>query len=342
MENTVFIDESGASGILDSTQPVFTLSAIHITEEEAESFCSEHLAAQYARPNRPSEIKFTKLLSLDNVDTLLSINEALLSSRFIRVFAVEKRYSLLCMMAMNSIHAETRIHDNYADLALYLRAKWDELSRKTDMDALLHAYHAAISHKKKDGHYKRDFQNFTLAARDAIAKTHDPALNLVIGGIAELRKADIDEFEQSVGKSDMVAMFMSGLLYEIVNNVKPPIEIVLDKSNHDEPAFEMINLLTIHTTGVSVSSRKSHKSHGLLLADLLAGASRMAAEMIYGYVNNDDQYISFRKSLAEQFKMANAMKFNLTDSPPPVHSRLSDLLVTFGPKGGDKLPPKQY
>ena len=332
MENTVFIDESGASGILDSVQPVFTLSAIHITEEEAESFCSEHLAAQYARPNRPSEIKFTKLLSRDNVDTLLSINEALLSSRFIRVYAVEKRYCLLCMAAMNSIHAEARIHDNYAELALYLRAKWDALSNKADMDSLLRAYYAAISHKELNAQYKRDFQNFVLVARDAIAKTQDPVLNLIIGGIANLREADVSEFEQSIGKLDMVSTFMSGLLFEIVNNVGRPFEIVLDKSNHDEPTFRMINLLATHTSGISVSSRKSHKSYGLLLADLLAGASRMAATMVYGYADEHDRFFSFSKRLAEQFQSANSMMFNLTDSPPTVHSRFNELLETFGPR----------
>ena len=338
MENTVFIDESGASGILDSKQPVFTLSAIHITEEQAREFCMEHLAAQYASHNKPSEIKFSKLLSLDNVDTLLSINEALLSSRFTRSYAVEKRYCLLCMAAMNSIHAEAIIHDHYAEFALYLRAKWDALSNKTDMESLLRAYHAAISHKKVDGYYKRDFEKYVSVAKEAIEKSQDPILNLVFGGVANLRAADVDEFENSVGKSDMVATFMSGLLYEIASNVNSPLAIVLDKSNHDEPAFEMIHLLAANRQGISVDSRKSQKSYGLLLADLLAGASRMAAEMIYGHVNKHDQYTSFRECLAEQFKSSNSMMFNLTDSPPTVQSRFNNLLGTFGPSGIDSIP----
>ena len=332
--NYLFFDESGASGILDLIeQPVFTLSAVNITEEEAVRVCKGTLPHCFSSIGKSKELKLKRLLQSDDAafaSEIIALHERVLSSCFVRSFAVEKRFCLLCMIAMNCIPAEWHLHNHYAELALDLRLRWSQLSLMTDMDGLLKAYYDAISRSELDQHSRRFFSAFAFFAKKVIDETSDRTLREVVGGIAECRPDCVAEFEESVGKTDMVAMSISGILEQALLHVDTPLHLTFDKSCHDDRTFEIIKLLTANREGISFSSINSKLSFGVQLADILAGSSRLAAEWIYGYAAENDIHSDFRKSIANLYKTHDCMMFNLTNRPPTLAERSSGLLNTFG------------
>ena len=311
---TVFVDESGATGLVDFVQqPVFALSTVCIEESSARVLSERYLPRSITRID---ELKHDKLIRRRFAEIrtgLVNIQEIVLGTYPAFSYAIEKRYMALLLLAADCIpgdHPDVFELDRYAHNLLL---KWDRLCGRFDLPMLLRHYYNAIT--CTDAVERKDlFTTFRKDARQAIVMSRDEDLCAVLSGIVALDTTSLEEFEASVGVHDLSQNCIIGLILEMVKELQEPFKLILDSSYHDEVIGSIVSLLATKFPGIVVESGDSKEYHGLQIADIMAGGARFAAELAYGKKYLDDRYNDYRKKILSLYDKTKKMLWQPSSS----------------------------
>lgn len=322
--NTVFIDESGASGITDwERQPVFSLSALCIQENDAVQLCNQYLPTSISVSK--SELKHNKLVRKQDdqiLDELLALQRHLLNNMFVRSYVVDKRYFTLLWLAQNCIPAEDARHNMIEFFAYDVFRRWSDLIQIPAFARLLTCYQRAIVQDETD--IKRDLDSFIVQAAETISAIQLPSLTAILDGIANRNESALEEFMSSIGKLDMVSVCTSGLVCEIFRGVARPTQLIYDRRTDDREVVRIFEGLTNNIQGdMTLTTQKSQMSRSLQLADILAGGARMAAERFYGVKSVSCQNDRYSEELLTMYQEVQCMMYCPDGHPMPLAKRIA-------------------
>ena len=318
----VYIEESGNSGPFNPDQPVFALSALAISDADAER----------VRGLLPSgkkivgELKHTHLCKSKDADIcsgLIAAQTELIRNHPAFVYAVEYRFCIIEKMLMDCIPGDDPRVVLLQEIALDIYGEYDGLKRKFGFDKILKDYHRAISMDPDSADFGPAFSSFVKNLRAATAKSD--ILNYAFGGIAKRDPKCVEEFTLSCGKMNFHLSLMFGLLNELLNVVKDDVRLVFDDSpqfsgiaaGFDTPFFRKVK---------GVESRASHECLGIQLADILAGGARLVGERIFGCNVKRERSAQYCDLLSAIYADANIMLFQPPYLPVPTFARVPELL----------------
>lgn len=312
---TVFVDESGATGLVDFVQqPVFALSAVCIEEPSASALCEKYLPKSLTRIN---ELKHEKLIRRGCKTIragLVAIQETVLNTYPAFSYVMEKRYMALLSLAVDFIPGDIPDVFELGRYAHNLLLKWEHLCGRFDLPILLQHYYDVIT--CNDAVERKDlFTTFREDARRALTKSQDVDLCAVLSGVVSLNPATLEEFEASVGTHDLSQYCIVGLVVEMARELQEPFKLILDSSYHDGTIGNIVSLLTTKLPGIVVASGNSKDYHGLQIADIMSGGARFAAELAYGKKGQGDQYGDYRNRVLSLYDKSNKMLWQPSGSP---------------------------
>lgn len=325
---TVFVDESGATGLVDfAQQPVFALSAVCIEETAASALCERFLPKSLTRID---EMKHARIICREckAIRTgLVAIQESVLNTCPAFSYCMEKRYMALLSLAADCIpgnRPDAFVLDRYAHGLLL---KWDRLCGIFDLPMLLRHYYDAIT-CGNTVERKELFMIFREAARQALIQSQDEDLSAVLSGVVSLDPETVEEFEASVGVHDLSQNCIVGLVAEMAKELQEPFKLILDLSYHDEAIERIVSLLTTNFPGIVVESGNSQDYYGLQIADIMSGGARFAAELAYGKKGLNDQYGEYRSRVLSLYEKSKKMLWQPSGSPVSIVEGIRRLWMT--------------
>ena len=323
---TVFVDESGATGLVDfGSQPVFALSAVCIEEDEARMLCEKLLPH---RMTRLSELKHSRLVGRKYApiqNGLVELQAQVLKNSHSFSYCVDKRYSALISLCADCIPGESPQVLLLPQYAMSLCNKWDRLCDAFDLPGLLHSYYDAVTCGNID-EISCKFEMFIEKVNAALGRCCDEDLHNVLGGIARREKACVNEFKASVGVHDLSQRCIVGVIAEVARELNEPFQLILDASYHDEAVDSMVSLLRFKFPGIVVDSGDSKNYCGLQIADILAGGARFAAEFAYSREGGHKLHLAYSEKILSLYKEYGRMLWCPPSDPPSMVEAVSNLI----------------
>lgn len=311
---TIYIDESGYTGydLLNRQQPFQGASSIDITEDDARALIEKHF------PNtKLTELKHGKLSRRkSNWQSLLSIQEDLLSKHMGFSYTCDKRYLLILMFLDSCV--EPFFYDqgvnfyedgqNYALASLlYYTAPtfWGE----ENFNNLLHSFQEAKKHRTTETVTKLIKQAKSLKGK----KLSENILPLSAG-----YQSCLDEFSESSPDTDAAFIVLFSLISHLEKHIKTKYKIIHDRSNklnkYNELLNFFINLNSNNTfkcteiTSISfplrlsrVEQQDSKDRYGIQLADILIGGLIEYSMSQFGVVGKN----SYNQAIIKLYNDAN-------------------------------------
>lgn len=315
---TVFVDESGATGLVDfGSQPVFALSAVCIEEDDARMLCEKFLPREITKL---SELKHNRLVGRAYApiqDGLFELQAQVLKRCPAYSYCVEKRYSALISLCADCIPGESPQVELLPRYAMFLCNKWERLCDTFDLPGLLHSYYEAATCGNIDERSYR-FEMFIEKVNDALGKCCDEDLHNVLGSIARRDEACVNEFKARVGDHDLSQRCIVGIVAEVARELNEPFQLELDASYHDEAVDSMVSLLRFKFPRIVVDSRDSKNYCGLQIADILAGGARFAAKLAYFRGIEHEHHFAYREKTLSLYKESRRMLW----CPPSITSNM--------------------
>ena len=304
---TVFVDESGATGLVDfDSQPVFALSAVCIAEDEARMLCEDFLLR---RITRLSELKHNRLVGRAYApiqNGLVELQAQVLKRFPAYSYCVDKRYSALISLCADCIPGESPQVLMLHQYAMALCSKWERLCDAFDLPGLLCSYYDAVTCGNMDERSCK-FEMFIEKVNDALRRCSDEVLHTVLGGIAWRKEACVGEFNASIGIHDLSQRCIVGLVAEMARELKEPFKLMLDASYHDEAVGSIVSLLRFKFPRIIVDRGDSKSYCGLQIADILAGGARFVAELAYSRRGEHEWHLAYSKKILSLYKESGRM-----------------------------------
>ena len=273
---TVYVDESGNGGLFDAEQPVFTLSAIAIEEEEARRLREEYLPQKLIGEGELKHDSLSKRLRNGVQKRLGDLQEVMLRDHLAFSYVFDKRFFIIEKMMMDCrAGCDIRAGAFQRD-AMLLYYRYAEINTYCNFYDVLRAYVRVIGLNREDENFHTEFDRFVSVVNVAISQW--PILGYFLGGIASRHPDCVEEFELSKGRC-LHAPMLVGLVNEIYRKDQRDINIICD----DSPQYDDIENLFCQTplSGHvhSLINGGSDKYCGIQLADLLAGGGRYVGEL---------------------------------------------------------------
>lgn len=323
---TVFVDESGATGLVDfDRQPVFALSAVCIEEVEARLLCEHFLPHSMTRL---SELKHSRLVSRAYApiqNGLVELQTQVLKRFPAFSYCVDKRYSALISLCADCIPGESPQVLLLPQLAMSLCNKWERLCEVFDLPGLLHSYYDVVTCGNMTERSCK-FEMFMVKVNDALGRCHDEDLHNVLGGIARREEACVNEFNASVGVHDLSQRCIVGIVAEVARALKEPFQLMLDASYHDEVVDSIVSLLRFKFPRIVVDSGDSKNYCGLQIADILAGGARFAAELAYSREGEHKLHLAYSEMILSLYNECGRMLWCPPSDPSNMVEAVSNLI----------------
>lgn len=323
---TVFVDESGATGLVDfDSQPVFALSAVCIEEDDARMLCEDLLPR---RMTGLSELKHSRLVGRAYApiqNGLVGLQTQVLKRFPAYSYCVDKRYSALMSLCADCIPGESPQVLLLPQFAMALYSKWEMLSDAFDLQGVLHSYYDAVTCGNID-EISCKFEMFIEKVNDALGKCCDEDLHSALDGIARCEEACVNEFKASVGPHDLSQRCIVGIVAEMAQELNEPFRLILDASYHDAMVDSIVSLLRFKFPRIVVDSGNSKNYHGLQLADILAGGARFAAELAYFRGIEHEHHSAYREKILSLYKESRRMLWCPPSTPPNMLQAVSSLI----------------
>lgn len=323
---TVFVDESGATGLVDfDRQPVFVLSAVCIEEDEARILCEDLLP--YGITMLP-ELKHNRLVGRAYApiqNGLVELQARVLKRYPAYSYCVDKRYSAWVSLCADCIPGESPQVLLLPQYAMALCNKWERLCDAINLQGLLHSYYEAVTCGNMDERSCK-FETFIANANEALGKCYDEDLHNVLGGIARQEEACISEFKASIGVHDLSQRCVVGLVAEMARELNEPFRLMLDTSYHDEAVDSIVSLLRLKFPRIAVDIGDSKSYCGLQIADILAGGARFAAELAYSRRGEHERHLAYSEKILSLYKESGRMLWCPPSIPPNMLQAVSSLI----------------
>lgn len=301
---TVFLDEAGYTGpdLINSDQPVFTLAAICIEEEDAVK-----LKKQYFPGLGEKELKHAQLYSDERcTESLLGLIEACLTQSYCIVYAIEKRF-LCCEMVVCDLIAPFRPNVRYGsqlfrDFAWFLRCPPTALVDIEEVEKLLTSYVEVVSKlvRIKNRSNTQKIEQTYRSLYDTMRGLTNPILQKMFWGAVINDHAMAHDLLASP-LSGCAQAGLSGLITRLENDVSDSYDIVFDQSPSIAEFETILNHLKTVSPDIMRVSREvtlklpltkyssmrsvdSRKSIGAQLADIIAGSALRASLYGFGHV----------------------------------------------------------
>ena len=299
---TIFIDESGytKSDFLNTDQPIFTLAAVCINDEEAQRIKKQIF------PNFATELKHSKLCRHpNNYAKLIEIQRICLNDHMAMTYSVYKRYMLCEIFAVNCIspfctnlnYGTNEFRQFTQELAIPANNPW---YNPKELDKLLAKYRCLLC--------CTDSTMLPKCSSEFISmwqNTTDENLRRLSLGFSKATTEYIQQMVADTDLSGIAPIILLGLITQIERKMDEPYELcfdasdkikkylpLFDKFRSTSPAVfrigngEEFKLPLIKFKGAREVDSKNHV--GIQFADILSGGATKMAAVQYGCAKNTE------------------------------------------------------
>lgn len=319
----VYVDESGNSGFFDPKQPVFALSALVISDADAEKV-KELLPQRLLQGDELKHENLSKAHRKKVRDGLVEVQRELLTKHPALVYVIEHRFCLIQKLLMDCIPGNDPRVFWIQQMALDIYGEYDDLVRSCGIDQILMAYDE-LSSTASDG---PDFLNDLTAFQEQLllAASKSEVLDMALGDFARGDANCVEEFVASCGKLNLHNSLIFGLLTELFKVVHDDMRLVFDES----PQFGLMKAAwerPILRQVKDVISCSSHISLGIQLADILAGGARLVGERKFSSNVVRRKEAAYCDALEKIYDDNDVMLFQPPYRPVPTFARVPELLA---------------
>ena len=318
----VYIDESGNAGAFDPKQPVFSLSAIVISDADAEKE-KQVLPSKLLQGN---ELKHENL-SKDNRKSmrqgLVALQRNLIHGYPALVYAVEHRFCLIQKLLMDCIPGNDPRVFWIQQMALDIYNDYDELAQVCGLDQILMQYDEVISMNAEGPDFHEAMSAFQKRLLEATSKSD--VLSFALGDFAHDDDASVDEFMSSRGGENLHLALLFGILNELFKRIDEEVCVVFDESpqfRHVKDAWKRPLMRQVK----DIVSMPSHQCLGIQLADILAGGARLVGERMFKSKVVRTKEKAYCDQLEKIYAQNNIMLFQPPYFPIPTFARVPELL----------------
>lgn len=322
MGMTVYVDESGNGGLLDKGQPVFTLSAIAIEEEEARRLREEYLPQKLIGQGELKHDSLSKRLRNGVQKRLGDLQEVMLRDHLAYSYVFVKLFYLIEKMMMDCTPGEDMRCVFIQRDAMTLYGQYGEINTKCDFEKVLKAYDRAIGLEVKDERFQESFDKFVAEVNTAIRNY--PPLRHFLGGIASRDKDCVKEFKDNTGRN-VHAPTLIGLINELFKADPSDIRIICDDSPQFEGVEKVFNGVPLSEHIRDLRKGVSDECYGLQLADLLAGGARYVGEKRMLGLDHGDKLNGYVCRLETAYDENNRLLCQPPAFPIPMFARISEI-----------------
>lgn len=318
----VYVDESGNAGAFDPKQPVFALSAIVISDADAE----KEIKVLPSKLLQGNELKHENL-SKDHREKmrkgLIALQRNLIVGYPALVYAVEQRFCLIQKLLMDCIPGNDQRVYFIQQMALDIYNDYDELVRVCGFDQILKKYDEVISMNAEDDAFPDALSELQEGLLEATSKSD--VLSFALGDFAHNDDASVDEFMSSSGGVNLHLTLLFGILNEMFKRIDDDVCVVFDES----PQFRQVKdawKRPLMRQVKDIVSMPSHLSLGIQLADILAGGARLVGERMFKSKVVRTKEKAYCDQLEKIYAQNNIMLFQPPYFPIPTFARVPELL----------------
>lgn len=318
----VYVDESGNAGAFDPKQPVFALSAIVISDADAEKE-KLVLPTKLLQGNELKHENLSKDHRKKMRDSLVALQRNLIVGYPTLVYAVEHRFCLIQKLLMDCIPGNDPRVYWIQQIALDIYNDYDELVRICGFDQILMKYDEVISMNAEAADFHDALTEFQKRLLDATSKAE--VLSFALGDFARGNDACVDEFMSSCGDVNLHLILLFGILNEMLKMVSDDVCVIFDES----PQFRQVKdawKRPLMRQVKDVVSMPSHQSLGIQLADILAGGARLVGERMFKSSVGRTKEKAYCDELEKVYAQKDIMLFQPPYFPIPTFARVPELL----------------
>lgn len=320
----VYIDESGNAGFLDPAQPVFALSALVISEDDAVK-AKSILPATLLQGEELKHERLSKDSRRKVREGLVGLQRELLTGHPALAYVMERRFCLIQKLLMDCVPGDDLRALWIQRMAMDIYRQYDELVSSIGLDEILVLYDRVSGTQPEDSGFEEGLAD--LQARLRFASSRSTVVGFALGGFANGDYAWVDEFRSSCGRPNLHFSLVVGLLNEMFKIVRDDVRLVFDESPQtrkltavwNTPFFPLVKEVAFESSGSCL---------GVQLADILAGGARLVGERQFKCAINRAKEKVYCDELEKIYAETNALLYQPPYCPVLTFGRVRELFVS--------------